>query len=59
MFVKLSHSSSCAELACISVSPADCLHNIACGLHNIADGLQNITVGMHSIAEELHNIPEQ
>ena len=45
IFAKLSisSSSSWAELALFSVSPADGLHNNADKLHNNADGLHNIT----------------
>ena len=75
VFAKLSprSSSSWAELALFSVTPADGLHNIAYGLHNIADrlhniadgllniahGLHNIADGLHNIADGLHNIPEK
>jgi hypothetical protein len=49
-------SSSWAELALFSLSPAYGLHNIAFGLHNIAYGLYNIAYGLHNIVYGLHNI---
>ena len=57
--LSLSSSSSWAELAVFSISPADGLHNIAYGLHNIADGLHNIADGLHNIAVGMHSIPEK
>ena len=56
--LSLSSSSSWAELALFSVSPADGLHNIAYGLHNIAYGLHSIADGLHNIANGLHNIED-
>ena len=44
-------SSSWAELALFSLSPAYGLHNIAYGLHNIAYGLHNIAYGLHNIGK--------
>ena len=61
LFAKLSlrSSSSWAELALFSVSPADGLHNIAYGLHNIAYRLHNIADWLHNIADGMYNILEK